>query len=408
MAAAKQSLKFNLILVPLVLVLMVSVSFTTGNGRLDETTPYSFNLPPKFLKIQNPVDNPPTEEGVELGRKLFYDPVLSGNHKQACSGCHQQQLSFTDGVEYSIGALGKPARRNSMALINLGWQDKYFWDGRALSLEELIHFPVTDSLEMNGDFDKIQQQLNKDKNYRALFHRAFNIDTISMLYVTKAISQFLRTIVSYNTKFDLIFQDYLFNRGEIESKQKDIDDLQLLRNGFAPGNEEKYGHDTALVRQIKEISPSDHALQAFTVCLNCHYNSLQLFCIGCDGTIPPNAHVQFKNNGLETEGKDKGLYQITKKEEDKYLFKVPTLRNLIFTGPYMHDGRFKTLEEIVAHYNSGLMPNQNLDTLLMDKDKKPLRFNLSKEEEKQIVQMLKLFSDSAIINDARFSAPLSK
>ena len=343
-----------------------------------------------------------------MGRKLFYDPVLSGNHKQSCAGCHKQELSFTDGLDYSIGALGKKARRNSMALVNLGWQDKYFWDGRARTLEDLVHFPITDSLEMNADYNQIPKQLNKDKNYVALFHKAFGVDTISMPYVAKALGQFLRTIVSFNAPFDIIYRDYVFYKGELQDEAREVTDLQLLHNAFDPSNEKKYGHDTALIQKIRAISPSSKVLNTFSVCLNCHYNSLQLFCIGCNGTIQPNALVQYQNNGLETVGKDKGLYQVTKKEEDKYLFKTPTLRNLVFTAPYMHDGRFKTLEEVVEHYNSGLQANQNLDSLLMDDKKAPLRFNLNAEEKRQLIGLLKLFSDSSLVTNSKFSAPTSR
>lgn len=359
-------------------------------------------MPDYLLPVQEPIDNPATVEGVQLGRRLFYDSTLAGNQKQSCANCHRQALAFTDGMEISTGSFGKKARRNSMSLVNLGWQDRYFWDGKALTLEELIHFPVTDTLEMNADTLEIERRLNKDISYKPLFFKAFGDSIIRMRMVTRAISQFLRTIVSYNSPYDHIFRDYILNGGVLVG-----DDYQILINCLGKGNEQMYGHDSALVRSIKQVSPSNKVLTVFSRCIKCHYNSLQLLCLHCRNPgIKPDAMVKYKNNGLETEGADKGLYTLTGKEEDKYRFKVPTFRNLVFSAPYMHDGRFKTLEEVVEHYNSGIQPNQNLDSLLKDENNKPIRFGLNKDEEAQLVGLLKLFTDSSVITEPRFAAPV--
>jgi cytochrome c peroxidase len=391
-------------------MLMAYIPSPKGDDKRPKPTPYHFTMPSILMPVTSPEDNQPTEEGVALGRKLFYDPILSGNKKQSCASCHKQELAFTDGMAISTGSLGRKAHRNSIALVNLGWQDKYFWDGRASTLEDLIHFPVTDSLEMNANINEIVKDLNKDKKYKALFRGAFSNDTIIMPLVAKAISQFLRTIVSYSSPFDLIYRDYVAHPDDVaytnkKNKVPYIDDRQLLLNGLANGNEYSYGHDSSLAKQIIAISPSERVLTIFAKCLNCHYISFQLFCGGCDGTIGSFAKVQFKNNGLETEGTDMGLYEQTKNEKDKYLFKVPTFRNVLFTGPYMHDGRFKTLDEVVEHYNSGIAPNQNLDTLLLDEHKKPIRFHMTEEEKKQLISLIKLFTDSTVMTNPRFAAP---
>ena len=397
--------KFFVLLISSFFLLAFVMPGNKGADDKPQTHPYQFGTPVNLLQVINPNDNPATEEGVELGRKLFYDPILSGNQKQACSGCHRQEFAFTDGKEISTGSLGQVAKRNSMTLVNLGWIDKYFWDGRASTLEELIHFPVTDPLEMNADTNKIVARLNSDKNYKALFRKAFGAPVIGMGDVSKALSQFLRTIVSYNAPMDLIGRDYFLNKGLLQSQRFDVSDSVLLANMFSPGNEYKYNHDAALQQKIKQIGADDKVIGAFTTCIKCHYNSLQIFCMQCNTTIPANGKVQFKNNGLEVEGKDKGRYQLTQKEEDKYLFKVPTLRNISFTGPYMHDGRFKTLEEVIEHYNTGIQPNPNLDPLLMDSNKQPRRFNLNTAEKKQLLELVKLFSDSTVLTDKRFSDP---
>jgi cytochrome c peroxidase len=231
-----------------------------------------------------------------------------------------------------------------------------------------------------------------------------------MPLVAKAISQFLRTIVSFNSPFDLIYRDYIAHPDEVayinkRDKVPYIDDRQLLLNGLGHGNEYSYGHDSALARQIVAISPTGHVLTIFAKCLNCHYISFQIFCGKCDGTIGSFADVQYKNNGLDISGADRGLYEQTHKDGDKYLFKVPTFRNIALTGPYMHDGRFKTLEEVVEHYNSGIEANPNLDTLLLDEHKKPLRFHMTEKEKKQLINLINLFSDSSVLTDQRYAAP---
>jgi cytochrome c peroxidase len=410
MPVSRAYIRFAYFLIPIAFVLMAYIPSPQGNDANTKPTPYDFGMPPILMPIVQPADNRATVEGVALGRKLFYDPALSGNGKQSCANCHKQALAFADSDAIAIGSEGRKAHRNSMSLVNLGWQDKYFWDGRAATLEDLIHFPVTDSLEMHADLAKVVKNLNKDKNYPLLFCRAFGTDTITRLLVTKAISQFLRTIVSYNSPFDRIYRDYVAHPEEVayinkKDKVPYINDRQLLLNGLGHAHEYSYGHDSALARQIIAISPTEHVLTILAKCLNCHYISFQLFCGTCDGTIGSFAQVQYKNNGLDITAADKGLYGQTHREEDKYLFKVPTFRNVALTGPYMHDGRFKTLEEVVEHYNSGIEPNQNLDTLLLDKNKKPLRFHMTEVEKKQLISLIKLFSDSTVLTDPRYAAP---
>ena len=374
---------------------IISYSYTPD----PKNTLYQYGMTEYVIRFSAPDDNPTTEQGVALGRKLFYDPILSGNQKQSCAGCHKQALAFTDGYSIAIGSDGHKAHRSSMALIDLGWHNKFFWDGRASTLESLIHFPVTDPLEMSADTLVIERRLNQDSIYRDLFYKAFETNKITMSLVSKAISQFVRTIVSYQSPFDIAFGDYRrAMQKEFQYNHRAIDNLGLAYEVFAQGNEEKYGHDVSTTNVLKQIRPDSTVLKVFTTCLDCHYNSFQIICGTC-------GDIQFRNNGLEIVGQDKGVYQVTGKEEDKYKFMVPTLRNLVFTAPYMHDGRFKTLEEVVEHYNSGIQPNENLDTVLMDRDKRPIRFHLTEEEKKQLVGLLKLLTDSSVVSDPRFSDP---
>ena len=168
-------------------------------------TPYDLKIPLDYPPMDVPSDNLTTEEGVELGRKLFYDPILSGDNTQSCGSCHNQAVGFTDnGKQFSTGINGSVGTRNSMALINLGWGRFFFWDGRDQSLETQAKEPVTNPIEMHDTWPNAISKLIAHPDYPGLFKRAFNIDSedIDSMYVAKAIAQFERTLISGNSKFD--------------------------------------------------------------------------------------------------------------------------------------------------------------------------------------------------------------
>jgi len=191
---------------------LVVLAFTSLSCRKDPkiepvtTTPYSFDYPEIIADYLPPVEvpsnNPMTDEGVELGRKLFFDERLSGNNTQSCGSCHIPAASFSDTVAYSIGIDGLAGSRNAMPLINLGWMDRLFWDGRASSLEDQAFQPVTNPIEMHDTWPNVASKLQADPLYPALFKQVFGTDQIDSVMVSKALSQFMRTLISGNSPFD--------------------------------------------------------------------------------------------------------------------------------------------------------------------------------------------------------------
>jgi cytochrome c peroxidase len=296
------------------------------------TTPYDFQVPVGFIQANLPASNPMTLEGVALGRQLFYDPKLSKNDAQSCADCHTQSYGFTDdGLQFSIGVDGIAGNRNSMPLINLAWENKFFWDGRSNTLEEQIFGPVVNPIEMNISWPEVESKLNADANYKNLFKQVFNIDYIDSVHVSKAIAQFLRTMVSGNSKYDK------FVREEVSLTTSELNGLNIY-------NTERG---------------------------DCFHRML-----------------------------------VTGSASDKGKFKVPTLRNIEFTAPYMHDGRFATLEEVVDHYDQGGVSSSTVDPLMkhLQGSASP-GLNLTLTEKQDLVNFLKTLSDPDFISNMAFTHP---
>ena len=251
----------------------------TNNCEYFLTTPYNIETPYGFPEMIIPENNPTTLEGVTLGKKLFNDPILSANNTQACVNCHQRSSSFTENNQFSIGIDGVMGNRNASALVNIGWNNNFNWDGSKSTLEEQAFEPVTNPIEMHEKWENIEHKLNASNEYKKLFKDAFNIEYIDSNYVVMAIAQFERTLISANSKFD----KYL--KGEIQLTSSGL-------NGYAIFNSEKGD------------------------CFHCH--GTQLF-----------MDNDFHNNGLDPEPfNDLGLGSITGKAIDYGKFKSPTLRNI--------------------------------------------------------------------------------
>jgi cytochrome c peroxidase len=305
-----------------------------------------------------PADNPMTIEGVALGRKLFYDPSLSKNNIQSCGTCHSQPSGFSDhGNRFSQGADGLAGTRNAMALINVGWEQKFFWDGRAASLEAQIFGPVTNPVEMNTTWPEVEQKLNASAEYPELFRQAFNIDHVDSVHVSMAIAQFLRSLVSGNSKFDK------FRRGEVSLTPSELSGFDIYRTERGD-------------------------------CFHCHP-------FETDGTLTDHT---FKNNGLDSDAgmTDPGLQDVTGDPNDRGKFKVPTLRNIELTAPYMHDGRFATLEEVVEHYDTGGESSSTVDPLMKHVG---VGLNLTLQDRIDLVNFLKTFTDEEFISNPEFGQP---
>jgi cytochrome c peroxidase len=337
--------------------------------KTEDLTSFSYNpqsynvvLPAGFPKLIVPTDNPLTLDGVELGRKLFYDPILSKDSSKSCFSCHIQSKAFTDGGAVSIGLNGISGTRSSMSLENTGFYEfGIFWDGRVHTLEEQALLPVEDATELQFTWNEVVNRLKKSKLYPEAFRKAFGItkkSEISKDLAKKAIAQFERTLVSSgNSKYDRVINGKAF-----------FDDDEL--RGYGIFNN---------LQGYKDAQ-----------CGHCH-------------APPLTTTGQFFNNGIDSvltlnDFKDKGLGNVTKKIEDNGKFKVPSLRNIMLTAPYMHDGRMKTIEEVLDHYQSGGHYAKNLDPFLN-------QININTRDKADIIAFLKTLTDTTFINDKRFSNP---
>lgn len=316
-------------------------------------TPYRFVLARQFPPPELPLDNPLTDEGVELGRKLFNDVRLSVNNTQSCASCHQAEAAFTDVNKFSVGAEGRAGTRNAMPLFNLAWKKSFFWDGRAASLREQVLMPIENPVEMHESLTNVVAKLATTEIYPALFERAFGTKEIDADRVARALEQFLLTIVSYRSKFDRAMQ----GREQLTGQEKRGFELFVTeydpRRGF-------YGAD----------------------CFHCHGG-------------PLFSNQNFANNGLDEKFTDIGLGEVTRREFDLGRFAVPSLRNVAVTAPYMHDGRFKTLEEVVEHYVSGVKASASLDPNLAKHPTGGVPLNAA--DKQALVAFLKTLTDEAFV-----------
>ena len=295
-------------------------------------TPYALEIPPFFPPMDIPADNPLTEEGVRLGRMLFWETRLSENNTMSCGTCHLPEVSFADPEPYSTGVTGAIGTRNAMALINMGWASSYFWDGRALTLEEQILEPIPHPDEMNLPWSEAVDRLTNDdtkSDYPQRFFDAFGTTEITADLVSKAIAQFVRIMISSDSKFDQ------WRRGEVSLTDSEYNGYQMfLREGGDP-----------------EVVPGG---QFGADCFHCHGEAGLQF----------TDHL-FHNNGLDPSFEaDPGRVLVTGNPLDSGRFRTPTLRNVALSGPFMHDGRFQTLEEVVEHYNSGGVASSTIDPFM--------------------------------------------
>lgn len=342
-----------------ILIVVVFSSCNEDPGDSFAPTPYELNIPQGLPPMDPfiPADNPMTVEGVALGRKLFYDPLLSDDNTQSCGSCHKQENGFAELQQFSVGIDGSIGTRNAMALINLGWNPNgFFWDGRSETLEDLVFEPVTNPIEMNTTWPEVEAKLNADETYLEMFKQAYDIDVIDSVHVSKAISQFLRTLISGNSKFDKYY-----NQQTAQLTDSELRGL-ILYDGE--------GAD----------------------CFHCH---------GLGGLITDN---QFRNNGMDTDfSADEGRYLVTGNEQDKGKFRVPTLRNIELTPPYMHDGRFFTLEEVLDHYSEHVTISPTIDPLMELVGNGGAQ--LTTQEKQDLIAFLKTFTDEEFVNNPEFSDP---
>lgn len=326
-------------------------------------TPYAFPKLAEFPSMPCNLANPVTNEGVLLGRYLFYDPVLSADSTMACASCHHQAAAFSDAPRrFSLGSDAKFLTRNTPPLFNLAWYPRLFWDGKAGLLEAQVFFPIQAHNEMNLKWRVAAARLQQNPFYVGLFAEAFGRGVIDSIAISKAIAQFERTLISWRSKYD-----------------------RVIRNTDKFTQEEYEGFDI-----VNDMSKGD--------CLHCHSTDGDAL-----GVIP-----SFSNNGLDKVQKaedyaDKGLGSVTGKVSDFGKFKVPTLRNVAITAPYMHDGRFSTLEEVIDFYSEGVKQTVNIDSKMEFAHQGGVR--LTKEDKRKVLAFLRTLTDSAFISDPAFSNP---
>jgi cytochrome c peroxidase len=332
-------------------------------GESYVATPLALEIPQLFGErisppLTNP-QNPQTVEGVALGRKLFFDPILSANGTQACADCHRPQNAFSDPRQFSVGIDGIAGFRNSMPLQNLAWNysQKFNWDGSATTIEEQIFEPVTNPVEMNNTWPNAVSSLQGSPVYPALFAEAFGTTTIDSIMVSKAIAQFLRTLISGNSRFDRHL---------------------LGENILTP--QELNGINVFMSEDLGD-------------CFHCHGNPFNP--LWTDNT--------FHNNGLDASFVDLGLGGVTGDPRDNGKFKAPSLRNLAYTAPYMHDGRFVTLDEVINHYSEGLVFSETIDPLMKAVAQGGVQ--LSEADKADLKAFLLSLSEPGFINNPNFQAP---
>lgn len=323
-------------------------------------TPYRLEIPKLFKeKLIDPVipfDNPMTQEGVALGEQLFFEKLLSGDRTQSCASCHQPRRAFVDESRFSDGVAGTFGTRNAMPLFNLAWNydERFAWDGKELGLEQQAFEPITNPDEMHGSWEAIIRRLEAHPDYPSRFEAAFGDDKIDSIRIVKALAQFERTLISANAKFD----QFLNQQVQLTPAEQ---------NGLAVFMDEARGD-----------------------CFHCHGSP----------NNPLWTDNQFHNNGLDTSFSDLGLGGVTGQASDNGKFRTPSLRNLSYTAPYMHDGRFATLEEVIAHYSSGLQPSSTIDPLMKKVQQGGVQ--LSEEDQADLIAFLKTLDDPQFISNSRF------
>ncbi|MEY4902986.1 MAG: hypothetical protein RLZZ292_801 [Bacteroidota bacterium] len=341
---------------------------------------YAKAMPSDSFKVASdnmPNTNQVTDGGATLGRVLFYDPKLSLNNLVACASCHKQDKAFSDDVALSVGFANQKTSRNSMAIANVRYQKQYFWDQRESKLEEMVLQPVKNHVEMGMEnLDNLAAKLAKVDYYPALFEKAYGTPEVTKERLGKAMAQFLHSMVSVNSKYD-----------------------EGSKQNFANFSQDELAGRELFFQKMN--------------CSACHgganFNERK------DGSKKNVANI-----GLDKYYTDGGLGARSGGSSDQVgQFKIPTLRNVSLTGPYMHDGRFKTLEEVVDHYSDRVVLHENLDKKMRGvvrlstggyaNDTTQLdiaqRFNLSVQEKKSLVSFLKTLTDDKYTKDVRFADP---
>ena len=331
---------------------LLSFLGSCGGESIDpEENIYVFEKPAHFPEPTYTFENNPvTKEGFELGRRLFFDPILSRDKSVSCNNCHQQSRAFADMPLHpvSIGVDNQAGFRNAPMLANLAFMKAFFWDGGVSHLDFVPINAIESEVEMDESLANVVSKLNQDERYPGLFKEAFGVDKITSPYLLHALSQFTLLMVSANSKYD----QYILGQGTLSGEE--LEGMQLF--------DQK--------------------------CATCH--SGELF-----------TDFSFRNNGLSGTFTDLGRGAITEDEADYGKFKVPSLRNAEITAPYMHNARFSTLEEVMDHYDQGMVNSPTLDPVFKENDVVK-GISLTEAEKAKLITFIKTLTDRALISDPKF------
>ena len=349
-------------------------------------TPYRFAMSAAFPLPDLPRDNPLTEERVSLGQKLFHDPAISRNGMISCASCHQERAAFADPRRFSLGVSNRLGARQAMPLFNLAWKSSFFWDGRAPSLRVQALMPIQDHAEMDESLTNVIRKLEGGSccslkpaeatagghlpiaasapqgasegltPYPALFARAFGSPEITAEKIGLALEQFVLTLTSFDSKFDRAA------RGESKLTEQEKHGFELFITEYDP-RRQQFGAD----------------------CFHCHGG-------------PLFQSQTFANNGLDSIFRDPGRSKVTHQTFDEGKFATPSLRNVELTAPYMHDGRFATLEQVVEHYSTGVNRSATLDPNIAKHPTGGL--HLSSEDKNALVAFLKTLTDQKFLTSS--------
>lgn len=338
-------------------ILFIVVAVLVGAGcQPAADTVVGPDIPDSFVPMVIPADNPQTAAGIALGERLFFDPVLSLDGTISCGSCHRPELAFTDGGAVSAGIRGRLGRRSAPSLLNIGFHYKgVFWDGRSPTLEAQVLHPIVDSVEMGADWPTLEARLRAHATYPAAFEAAFPGQPIGLDNFAKALAQYQRTLVSVDSRYD-----------------------RVQRGAAAFTAQEKRGWTIFFDAGYPDVPMAE--------CNHCHID-------------PLFTNLGFANNGLDASATledfpDAGLGRVTGVKYDNGKFRVPTLRNIAVTAPYMHDGRFATLAEVIDHYDSGGHPAENADANV-----RPL--HLSAQDKADLLAFLATLTDSTALQAYR-------
>ncbi len=315
-----------------------------------------------------PADNRVTDAGAALGRVLFYDTSLSSTGRVSCASCHQQDHAFSDPMQVSIGVAGETAR-NSMSLVNARFFEPgtFFWDERAATLEDQVLMPIQDPIEMGLTLEQLVDIVESKPYYEALFVDAFGSADVSSDRIADALAQFVRSIVSTDSRYDQ-------GRAMVDDERDPFPNFTTQENRgkqlfFATGP---------------------------NACASCHNTEAFV-----------NDDIGAMNIGLDADTPDPGAFATTGRLNDTGAFKVPSLRNVAETAPYMHDGRFTTLEQVIGHYSNGVQDHPQLDPRLTQNNGQPIHRNFSANDVANLVAFLETLSDPNVLTDERWSDPFA-